>query len=116
MNFQVEFYEQKDGTQPVRDFILSLDKKMIAKILDMIKLLQDNGYQLREPYSKHIDDGIFELRIKIGSNISRVLYFFYIGQYIILTNGFIKKTQKTPTNEIIKAKKYRDDYLRRKED
>ena len=116
MNFQVEFYEQKDGTQPVRDFILSLDKKMIAKILDMIKLLQDNGYQLREPYSKHIDDGIFELRIKIGSNISRVLYFFYIGQYIILTNGFIKKTQKTPTNEIIKAKKYRADYLHRKED
>lgn len=39
MNFQVEFYEQKDGTQPVRDFILSLDKKMIAKILDTIKLL-----------------------------------------------------------------------------
>ena len=116
MNFQVEFYEQKDGTQPVRDFILSLDKKMIAKILDTIKLLQDHGYQLREPYSKHIDDGIFELRIKIGSNISRVLYFFYIGQYIILTNGFIKKTQKTPTNEIIKAKKYRADYLHRKED
>ena len=116
MNFQVEFYEQKDGTQPVRDFILSLDKKMISKILDMIKLLQDNGYQLREPYSKHIDDGIFELRIKIGSNISRVLYFFYIGQYIILTNGFIKKTQKAPTNEIIKAKKYRADYLHRKED
>ena len=52
----------------------------------------------------------------MGSNISRVLYFFYIGQYIILTNSFIKKTQKTPTNEIIKAKKYRDDYLRRKED
>lgn len=116
MNFQVEFYEQKDGTQPVRDFILSLDKKMIAKILDTIKLLQDNGYQLREPYSKHIDDGIFELCIKIGANISRVLYFFYIGQYIILTNGFIKKTQKTPTNEIIKVKKYRADYLHRKED
>ena len=63
MNFQVEFYEQKDGTQPVRDFILSLDKKMIAKILDTIKLLQDNVYQLREPYSKHIDDGIFEIML-----------------------------------------------------
>lgn len=104
-----------NGEQPAKKFILSLDKKMIAKMLDTIKLLQDNGYQLREPYSKHIDDGIFELRAKVGSNISRVLYFFYVGQNIILTNDFIKKTQKTPSSEIEKAKKYRIDYIQRKE-
>lgn len=87
MKFEVEFYENGSREQPAKEFILSLDKKMIAKMLDTIKLLQDNGYQLREPYSKHIDDGIFERRAKVGSNISRVLYFFYIGQNIILTNG-----------------------------
>ncbi|MBQ9982237.1 MAG: type II toxin-antitoxin system RelE/ParE family toxin [Oscillospiraceae bacterium] len=63
-----------------------------------------------------MDDGIFELRAKIGSDISRVLYFFVIGRKIILTNGFIKKTQKTPKEEIEKAKRYRADYLNRKDD
>ena len=46
---------------------------------------------LREPYSKHLDDGIFELRCKFGSDITRVLYFFYYEGKIILTNGFVKK-------------------------
>ena len=62
-----------------------------------------------------IPQGIFELRAKVGSDITRVLYFFYVEQHIILTNGFIKKTQKTPPKEIERAKKYRADYLRRKE-
>ena len=66
---------------------------------------------LREPYSKHIEDGIFELRAKIGTDISRVMYFFYSGKKIIITNGFIKKSQKTPRKEIMKAKAYREDYL-----
>ena len=115
MKFEVEFYETKNGIQPVREFILSQEKKFIAKTLDMIQLLQDNGYQLREPYSKALENGIFELRIKLGNNISRIMYFFYVDQHIILTNGFIKKTQKTPRNEIEKAKKYRADYMDRKE-
>ena len=113
--FEVEFYETSKGDQPVKEFLLSLDKKMRAKMADTISILQDNGYELREPYSKHISDGIFELRAKVGSDITRVLYFFYVDRHIILTNGFIKKTQKTPPKEIERAKKYRADYLRRKE-
>lgn len=84
-------------------------------MLDTIQILQENGNELREPYSKHLSDGIFELRAKVGSDISRVMYFFYIGKRIILTNGFIKKTQKTPLSEIEKAKQYRKDYLKREE-
>ena len=87
---------------------------MRAKMADTISFLQDNGYELREPYSKHLSEGIFELRAKVGSDITRVLYFFYVERHIILTNGFIKKTQKTPPKEIERAKKYRADYLRRK--
>ena len=60
-----------------------------------------------------MEDGIFEIRGKVGSDISRVLYFFYYGGKIILTNGFIKKTQKTPSKEIKRAKKYRKDYIER---
>lgn len=94
MHFDVEFYEKSTGKQPARDFLLSLDIKMRAKMTMLIKILEENGYELREPYSKYLSEGIFELRAKFGSNISRVLYFFYIDQKIILTNGFVKKTKK----------------------
>ena len=67
------------------------------------------------PYSEQLEDGIFELRAKVGSDISRVLYFFFVGNKAILTNGFVKKTPKTPEAEKDKAKKYRAEYLSRKE-
>ena len=78
-------------------------------------MLEVGGTDLREPHSKHLDDGIFELRAKVGSDITRVLYFFVIGRRIILTHGFVKKTDKTPPSEIIKAKQYRHEFLNRKE-
>ena len=112
--FEVEFYEKENGKQPAKDFILSLDSKMRAKVVSTISVLQDNGYELREPYSKYLSEGIFELRSKFGTDITRVLYFFYIDKHIILTNGFVKKTQKTPKTEIERAKKYRADYLQRR--
>ena len=112
--FEVEFYEKENGEQPAKDFILSLDSKMRAKVVSTISVLQDNGYELREPYSKYLSEGIFELRSKFGTDITRVLYFFYIDKHIILTNGFVKKTQKTPKTEIERAKKYRADYLQRR--
>jgi len=112
--FEAEFYEKENGEQPAREFLLSLNKKLRAKMLMIIGVLQDNGNELREPYSKPLSDGIFELRAKVGTDISRVLYFFYVDQHIVLTNGFVKKTAKTPPQEIEKAKKYRADYLRRR--
>lgn len=109
----IEFYKKEDGTEPVREFLDSLEPKMRAKMLRTIDLLEVNGIALREPYSAPLEDGIFELRAKQGSNITRVLYFFQIGNKAYLTNGFTKKTQKTPPSEIDLAKKYREDHLRR---
>lgn len=111
--FTIEFYERENGDIPAEEFLLSLDKKMRAKILGIMGILQEKGNQLREPYSKHLDDGIFEIRGKVGTDISRVLYFFYYEGKIIFTNGFVKKTQKTPKSEIEKAKVYRNNYLER---
>lgn len=111
--FLVEFYENKNGDRPAEDFLNSLDVKMRSKLLMILKVLQEKGNMLREPYSKYLEDGIFEVRGKVGNDISRVLYFFYHGGKIILTNGLIKKTQKTPRSEITKAKEYRADYLER---
>ena len=114
MRFTVEFYEKENGEIPVINFIDSLEPKLGAKVLSLIEILEEKGNQLRLPYSECLEDGIFELRCKFGSDITRTLYFFYEGANIILTNGFVKKTQKTPAQEIKLAKLRRDDYLSRK--
>ena len=67
------------------------------------------------PFSRYLEDGIYELRTSQGSNITRVLYFFVVGERVILTHGFVKKTQKTPPREIERAKKARDDWRARNE-
>ena len=115
MDFEIIFYDKSDGTEPVKEFLDSLNVKMRAKMVREIELLAVNGPELREPYSKAIGDGIFELRAKVGSDISRVLYFFFIGRKIILTNGFIKKSNRTPPGEKDKAIKYRAEYMSRRE-
>lgn len=77
--FEAIFYDLPDGREPAREFLDSLDVKMRAKMVRTIELLQHNGTSLREPYSKALEDGIFEVRAKVGSDISRVLYFFLSG-------------------------------------
>lgn len=74
--FEIVFYDKPDGSEPVKEFLLSVDDKMRARLLRTIELLAKNGTALRMPYSEHLVDGIFEIRAKSGSNISRVLYFF----------------------------------------
>lgn len=113
--FEVEFYSIKDGREPVAEFIDSLDSKMAAKLVGLMEVLEEKGTDLRMPYSEYLEDGIFELRCKQGNNITRALYFFYIGKKIIVTNGFVKKTQKTPISELNIAKKRRDDWISRYE-
>ena len=76
--YEVLFYDTIDGKCPVQDFLDSLEPKILAKTLRTIDLLEANGPLLREPYSKHIQNGLFELRTKQGSDITRVFYFFFI--------------------------------------
>lgn len=111
--YEIIFYETEDEKCPVQEFLDSLEPNLLAKTLRTIDLLETNGALLREPYSKLLEDGIFELRTKQGSDITRVLYFFVVGQKAVLTNGFVKKTQKTPNAEKNLAKKYKADYERR---
>ena len=114
-DYNTIFYETADGRIPAKEFLLSLDYDMRAKMIRTLELLQKNGPELREPYSKELEEGIFELRAKFGTNISRLLYFFDDGKLVLLTNGFVKKTQKTPKQELNLAKTYRADYYARKE-
>ena len=114
--FTITFYETSDSRCPVEEFINIQDTKMKAKIYRNLLLLEEHGNQLRLPYSKHLDDGIFELRTQSAGNITRILYFFVVGKEIIVTNGFTKKTQETPPSEIELAKKYRSDYFKQLEE
>jgi len=114
LEYRIIFYEKNDGEKPVEVFLDSLEDDAQSKIVRKLQLLQEFGPALREPYSKNLQDGIFELRAKSSAGAVRVLYFFCIGKEIILTNGFVKKTQKTPSGEIELAKKYRIDYLGRR--
>ena len=97
----------------MKEFLDELDVKMRNKILDNLKHLQIHGTFLREPYSKPLGDGIFELRTRWGNDITRVLYFFFAEKRIVLTHGFIKKTQRTLVREIERAKRYRLIYCER---
>lgn len=71
----------------------------------------ENGDEI--PVKEFLDSLDNKLRAKVGTDISRVLYFFYYQGRIILTHGFVKKAQKTPPSEIEKAKKYRKDFIER---
>ena len=76
--FELELYETEDGKEPVAEFLDSLDSKMNAKLIGLMELLEEKGTELLEPYSAPLGDGIFELRCKLGSNITRALYFFFL--------------------------------------
>ena len=114
-NFEVNFYREKDGSKPLGDFIRSLDIKMKAKVIANLHLLEEYGNLAREPLSKLLEDGIYELRTIENGNIVRILYFFDNEKIIIATNGFVKKQRKTPKREIELAKRRRSDYFTRKE-
>ena len=118
--YTVEFDETQDGECQVWDFLEGLrikaatnkDARIQHKQASLyIELLQQNGTHLNENITKHLEDGIWELRP--GNN--RVFYFFFQDDVFVLLHQFRKKSQKTPKREIEKAKRERDDYLSRKE-
>lgn len=110
----IEFFEY-NGKCPVRDFIQEIkNEKLKVKTLKNILLLAKEGNAAKNPLSSFVGDGIFELRTKQSSNITRIFYFFVFGNKIIMTNGYIKKSQNMDENEFQRAKKYMNDYLGRK--
>ena len=117
--YQIEFYEKENGISDVWDFLEFLRERMktnkdariqYRQMSLYIELLQSQGTHLPENISKHIEDGIWELRP--GNN--RVFYFCFEKNCIVLLHHFRKKTQKTPFREIERAKAERTDYINRK--
>lgn len=113
MKFRVEFYETPSGEQPVLRFLESLTPRLRRKVSSFLQVLQNQGPYLREPYTKCLDDGIFELRCQLGSDAVRLLFFYFEDRIIIVTNGFMKRSRKAPLKEIRLAKQRKKELERR---
>ena len=90
-------------------FMESLQDKEKEKIQYGLLLLKTQN-RLSTKFVKHIKDGVYELRTEYAGNIYRVFFIFDEGNIVVLFNGFQKKTQKTPQNEIDKALKIKEEY------
>jgi len=92
-------------------FFQKQNRKVKAKIVWTLELIEDLQ-RVPELYLKHIEntDGLYEVRIQVGSDIFRIFCFFDKGQLVVLANGFQKKTQKTPKDEIEFALKIKTEY------
>lgn len=117
--FVIEFYETSAGLSEIWKFLEDLEKKALTnkdariqhkQISMYIQLLADHGTRLGENITKHIEDGIWELRP--GNN--RILYFSFKDETFVLLHHFRKKTNKTPRREIDRAKAEREDWIYRK--
>lgn len=108
---EIIFYRTSSDQCPVEDFLDSLAGKQVQKIVWVLKLIEELEV-VPEKYLKKLvnTDGIWEIRISLGNDIFRLLG-FWSGNQIILTNGFAKKTQKTPPQEIALAEQRKHDYL-----
>ncbi len=117
--YNIIIYEDKNGQSEVKDYIEKLKQKAskdslikFKKIISYIRMLKEEGLNLREPYIKHIENNIWELR----PLRDRILFAYYDKNTFILLNVFMKYTQKTPRREIEKAKKYLKDYMFRRDE
>lgn len=116
--FEVEFYEDKKGYQPVKEVLLALrdnsknnknSRIQYQKILTHIKALETYGTRIGEPQVKHLDGNLWELR----PLSHRIIFFYWKDNKFILLHHFVKKTQKTPQREIEQATKNLKDFLER---
>ncbi len=113
-DFRIDYVELPSGNVPFEAFLEDLtikERTEVFALIEVVKSKMNNSERIPTNISKHLDSGIFELRVKHLNRISRTLYFFQIGELLIITHGFIKKTSAVPSKEIEKAKKYRKIYI-----
>jgi phage-related protein len=93
------------------EFFLRQRSKVRDKMIWTFTLIEELE-KIPETYLKHIEGsrGLYEIRVQLGNDIFRIFCFFDEGQIIVLANGFLKKMQKTPRREILKAEKIKREY------
>jgi len=113
---EIDFYRTAGGRRPVEEFLDSLSDKKVKKILWVLRLVKELD-RVPKQYFKLLTntDDIWEIRVQLGNDIFRLLAFFDGPQLVILTNGFAKKTQKVPQQEITLAETRKKDYFNRRQ-
>lgn len=116
---RILFYEDKKGNQPAAEYIRKLSKKKdkdsrikFNKIIDYLQVLEEYGFSAGEPFIKHIEDEIWELR----PLRDRFFFVSWLDNKFIILHSFMKDTRKTPRREIEKAKREYADILERREE
>jgi phage-related protein len=107
--YKIEFYETDRGDKPALDFIKELPKDVIGKLTIRLELLEQRGTLLRRPYADKLRGKIYELRASFGHLEIRLLYFYH-GRVIVVTHGFLKKTNAVPEDEIRRAESHMNNY------
>lgn len=113
------FYTTRSGRKPIEEFLDDLNGKQAQKVVWVLKLVEELDVVPGQYFKKLIStDDIWEVRVQFGGDIFRLLGFFDEDEesLVVLTNGFAKKTQKTPPQEIKLAEQRKQDYLSRKEE
>lgn len=111
----VIFYRTARGISPVEEFLDSLSGKQAQKVTWVLQLIEEMPRPPKQYLKKLVGtDDLWEVRVQFGGDIFRLLGFFDQGELVVLTNGFAKKSQKTPIGEIEIAERRKRDYLARK--
>lgn len=110
--YEVEFYATASGACPVEEMLAAMPLKHEAKVRKFFELLEERGPSLPRPYADALRGKIRELVVDIQHHGYRFPH-FYAGKTIIVTHGFLKKTPRTPPEEIARAERCMDDWLRR---
>lgn len=111
---EIIYYRSESGNNPIQDFLDSLSLKQRERVLKVLGLVQEPDRVSTKILKKLVGtEDIWEVRIRLGNDIFRLLGFFDKNN-IVLTNGFAKKTQETPRQEIALAEKRKKDYLTKK--
>ena len=113
MEFEIDLYETETGACPVAKFLSKLPSKLRGKVTTYLEKLEEGGPYLGEPYTRHLRGDLFELRCNFGSDSVRLVFFYHQHNTIVVTNAFLKKSQRTPIRELNLANQRRIDYLRR---
>ena len=112
---EIIFYRTQTNECPIEQFLDSLNSKQAQKVTWVLQLVEELEL-VPTTYLKKLTntDDLWEIRIQQGNNIFRLLGFFDAVNFVVLTNGFQKKTQKTPKAEILLSEQRKKDYLTRK--
>ena len=110
--FTIDYVALPNGRIPAREFVDSLDDKAAARIDAFIERLRIYGNQMQGKFVKKLTHDIFEPRVKQFDRIFRILFFYHPGMLMVVTSGFLKKTERTPPGEIARAEQLRNLWMK----